>query len=81
MLLLMRRVIVMWCQGSAQHTVSTTCNCSYEQMRRDIAARTDAAYRDDPHFKRRLLAELNAEAAALYKVPHPPVLSEIAAHC
>jgi len=48
-------------------------------MRRDIAARTNAAYRDDPHFKRRPLAELNREAAALYKVQHPPLLSEIAA--
>ncbi len=69
----------MWCHGSAHHTVSKTCNCSYEQMRRDIAARTNAAYRDDPHFKRRPLAELNREAAALYKVQHPPLLSEIAA--
>lgn len=38
------------------------------QVRREVAARTDSAYREDPTFKRRPLAELNAEAAALYKV-------------
>lgn len=30
--------------------------------------RTDAAYRQDPDFKRRPLMDLNNEAAALYKV-------------
>ena len=38
------------------------------QVRREIVERTDAAYRQDPDFKRRPLMDLNNEAAALYKV-------------
>lgn len=42
-------------------------------MRRQIAERTDAAFKADPRFKLRALADLNREAAALYKVPGPPL--------
>ncbi len=39
-----------------------------KQVRRDIAAATDVALHADPGFKCRPLAELNTEAAVLYKV-------------
>ncbi len=42
-------------------------------MRHHIAERTDAAFKADPRFKLRALADLNREAAALYKVLGPPL--------
>lgn len=38
------------------------------QVRRDVDKRTVAAFEADPGFKTRSLADLNREAASLYKV-------------
>lgn len=53
---------------NAQSTGASNAIESLLQVRKEIAERTDTAYRQDPGFKRRPLLELNTEAAALYKV-------------